>query len=164
MIRKLDQSAPMDISQLLGMVSNVASQSVFWKQAFWRVVQASFSQSVIPQIHYLRRTSFLSKWLKLYVDSKNGTKNWENVFRFSDNCIWIGSFKFFQSWTGYLSSAVNMLTNNPKISPKTRGDIFQRNFPENDEKYDKHTFMEISQVFRPLSHANCQSVVWNGPC
>ena len=53
---------------------------------------------------------------------------------FSDNCIWTGSGKFSQSWTGYLSYAVNVLKNNPKISPNTSGDIFQIDFRENDEK------------------------------
>ena len=33
-----------------------------------------------------------------------------------------------------LLSGVNVLTNTPKISPKTRGDIFQINFPKNDKK------------------------------
>ena len=58
----------------------------------------------------------------------------ENFFYFLDSCIWIGSGKFSQSWTKYLPSAVNVLTLTPKISPNSRGAIFQINFPENDEK------------------------------
>ena len=46
----------------------------------------------------------------------------------------MGSNKFLQSWTGHLASAVNVLTKNPKISLNTRGDIFQINFPEKNEK------------------------------
>ena len=46
----------------------------------------------------------------------------------------IGSGKFSQSWTGYLSSAVTVWTNTPKISPISRGEILLINFPENDEK------------------------------
>ena len=36
-----------------------------------------------------------------------------------------------------------MLTNTSKISPNTRGDTFQINFNENDEKHDKWPLMEI---------------------
>ena len=80
----------------------------------------------------------------------------------SDNCIWIGSDKFSQSWIEYLSYAVNVLRNNPKISANTRGEIFQISLTENDKKHDKSTPMEISQVFETLSHADCQRVFWNG--
>ena len=56
---------------------------------------------------------FFSKSLKFDVDSRNGTKNQEKVDRFPDNCIWIGSCRLPQPWTGYLPSDVNMLTENP---------------------------------------------------
>ena len=49
-------------------------------------------------------------------------------------CICIESCKFPQSSTGYLPPAVNVLTNTPKNSSNTTGDIFQINFPESDEK------------------------------
>ena len=62
---------------------------------------------------------------------------------FADICIWIGSCKFSQSWIGYLALAVSVLTYNPKISRNTKGDIFEINFPENDEKHDKIALMEI---------------------
>ena len=50
-----------------------------------------------------------------------------------------------------------MLTNIPKISPNTRGDIFQINFPQNDQKHDKSALMEISEVFGTLSHVHSQT-------
>ena len=40
-----------------------------------------------------------------------------------------------------------MLTYNPKISRNSKGDIFEINFPENDEKHDKIALMEIWKVF-----------------
>ena len=55
-------------------------------------------------------------------------------FRFSDNIILIASCRFSQPSRLYLPSDVNVLTDNPNISPDTKGDIFQINFPENDEK------------------------------
>ena len=61
-------------------------------------------------------------------------KKKENVFGFSNNCIWIGSGKFSQTWTRYLLSTVYVLTNTSKISTNTKWFIFQINLPENDEK------------------------------
>ena len=61
-------------------------------------------------------------------------QNLKQIFRFSDKCIWIGSCKFSQSSIWYFPSGVNMLRNKAKISPNTSEDIFQINFPENDEK------------------------------
>ena len=54
--------------------------------------------------------------------------------------------------------ASHVLATTPKIPPKTRGDTFGINFPENDEKHDQSTLMEIWQVFGTLSHVDCQSV------
>ena len=79
-------------------------------------------------------------------------KKAEKTFPFSDNWIWIGSRKFSQSWIGYLSAAIHVLTNTFKISPNTMGQIFEMNFPESDEKNDKNTLMEILQVFGMLSN------------
>ena len=76
---------------------------------------------------------FFFKCFKFDVDSRNWMKNWERVFCFSDNCIWIRSCKFWQYWTGYLPSGVSVLTKTPKILPNTMVDIFQINFPQNDE-------------------------------
>ena len=61
-------------------------------------------------------------------------KSWEIVFQLPDNCILIGSGKFSQNWTEYLTSEANVLTRTPKISPVIRKDIFQINFLQNDEK------------------------------
>ena len=73
----------------------------------------------------LKIWSRFQKWKK---------KNSEKDFCFSNNCISLGSGKFSQSWTRYLSSAYNVLTNTHKISPNTKGSNFQINFPENDKK------------------------------
>ena len=94
-------------------------------------------KSVISEIHQLWQSSFFSTCLTFYVDSRKGTEKSEKTFGFADNCIWIRSNKYSHSWTGYLASPVNVLTNTPKISPNPTGDIFGMNFPENDEKQVK---------------------------
>ena len=53
---------------------------------------------------------------------------------------------------------VNVETKTPKIPLDTVRDIFQINFPENDEKHDKSILMEILQVVAMLSHVDSQSV------
>ena len=83
-------------------------------------------------------------------------------FIFENNCIWIRSCKFSQSWTGHLPSAVYVLTKTAKISPKNREDTFGINFAENHEKQDKSALMEIWQVFGMLSYVDCQCMFWDG--
>ena len=39
------------------------------------------------------RLNFFLEYCKLYVDSVNAAKNWENIFWFWDNCIWIGGVR-----------------------------------------------------------------------
>ena len=63
---------------------------------------------------------------KIWWTFQNRKKKTEKkVFRFWDNCIWIGNCKFSASRTGYLSSAVTVLTNTPKILNFNQGDISQ---------------------------------------
>ena len=54
--------------------------------------------------------------------------------------------------------AVSVLTNTPKISLNTSGNIFGIKFPENDGEHDQNSLMGILQVFRTLSQVDCQSV------
>ena len=81
-----------------------------------------------------------------------------NIFRFSDNCIRIGSCKLSKSRKEYLPSAVNLLINTDKISHNTREDTSGINFPENDEKQDTSVVMETLQVFGMRSYVDCQCV------
>ena len=58
----------------------------------------------------------------------------KNFFRFSDNCVWIENGKFSQSRTVYLSLAVNVLTNSPKMSNFYKENLFQIISAQSDEK------------------------------
>ena len=58
---------------------------------------------------------FFSKCWKFDVDSRNRTTKLEKVFLFKNNWIWIPDNKLSQAWPGYLSLAVNVLQNTPKI-------------------------------------------------
>ena len=125
----------MDILQVFEKLSHVDCQSMFRNGGFHRVVWRIYWRSVISEIHQLWLPSFFCSTLD--VDSRNGTKNPEKVFRFSDSFILIQSGKFSECSIGYLASAVIVLRNTNKISRKCRGDVFEINFTQNDEKHDK---------------------------
>ena len=75
---------------------------------------------------------FFFKCLKFDIDSRNGTKKSEQSFCFKDNCIWIRDDKFTQSRREYLSLAVNVLRNTPKIYHRTKGHILEIKVSQND--------------------------------
>ena len=68
--------------------------------------------------------TFFFKMFKIWCKFQKQNKNAEKVFRFLDNCPWIGRSNLSQSQTRYLSSEVNVLTNTPKISHITKWNIF----------------------------------------
>ena len=78
------------------------------------------------------------------VDLRNAAKNWEKAFCFVDNYIWIGYGNFLLLLRKYISSGVNILTNRLKILHITNRDIFQLNFPQSDEKYERSAVMQVS--------------------
>ena len=56
---------------------------------------------------------------------KNAPRNWEKVFGFWDNCIWIGIVKLSLVRTGYFSSTANVLTSSPKTWNIKGRDFYQ---------------------------------------
>ena len=84
------------------------------------------------------RVIFFSKCSKFDGDFTNGVKSPESFFCFLDYCIWIDCCIFSLLQREYLSSAVNMVANSPKISDITKGDIFEFYFSESEEKIWKN--------------------------
>ena len=78
------------------------------------------------------RVIFCLKIIKLNVDFRNSEKNWEKVFCFWDNSIWIGCVKLSLLRGEYLSSAVNVLTNSLNILNSSNIDLFQLNYVDSD--------------------------------
>ena len=76
--------------------------------------------------------NFFFKISKFNLDFKNSAKNFEKLFCFSDNCIWIGNVKLFLLTTGHYSSVANMLTSSPKIWDVNKGDFLQLNWLGSD--------------------------------
>ena len=82
---------------------------------FLHIYLTTLSESLISKMQNLRGSFFSPKYLKFNLDFKNAAKNWEKVFCFWDNCIWIGIVKLSLLRTGYFSSAANVLTTSPKV-------------------------------------------------
>ena len=95
---------------------------------------------------------FFSKCLKFDAYSRNGLKKFEKVFGFRDHCNWFGDDNFSKSRKGYLSLAVNVLRNTPKIFHITKGDIFQVSFCQSDEKiWWKFSHADFTRIWDPLT-------------
>ena len=78
-------------------------------------------------MHNLWGSSFFSKCSKFDLVFRYAAKNSEKSFSFLDNDSWICCGKFFLLQGEYWSSAVNVLTNTPKVEDVTKTDIFQLN-------------------------------------
>ena len=79
------------------------------------------------------RVFFLWKCSKFDVNLKNIENNWQKSFCLRDKCIWIGCVKLPLLRREYLSSAVNVLTNNLQIFHVTKRDSFQLNYLHSDQ-------------------------------
>ena len=76
------------------------------------------------------RLIFLLKMFKIeceFRECKKKKENWENIFRFWENCIWRCCNKLPLLRRKYLPSAVNGLTNSPKILHINCRDFFNLN-------------------------------------
>ena len=68
---------------------------------------------------------FVSKYSKFHLNLKNAGKNWEKVFCFWDNCIWISIVKLSPVRTRYFLSVANGLKRSCKIWHVNKRDFFQ---------------------------------------
>ena len=131
-INKYGKGSVLDIGTVFGAVFHVACGRVLWNVTFQTFIQSPFSESVISEIHSLWGSSFFWKCSKFNVDYRNAEKNWEKVFCFWDNSIWIGCVKLSLLRAEYFSSAVNVLTNSLKILNSSNIDLFQLNYVHSD--------------------------------
>ena len=97
------------------------------KLEFLDIYLTTFAESVISEIQELWGSSFLKKYSRFNSDFKNVARNWEKVFSFWYNCIWIGIVKLSLLRTRYFSSPANVLTSSPKILHVNKRDFFQLN-------------------------------------
>ena len=79
------------------------------------------------------RVIFFWKCSKFNLAFKNGASNWENVFSFWDNCIWIGCLKVSLLRREYLLWAVNVWRNSLKNLHITKREFLQLNCLHSDQ-------------------------------
>ena len=103
------------------------------KRDFLNIYLTRFLESVNLEIQKLWGSFSFSKCLKFKLDLKNASKNWEKVFSFWDNCIWIDIVKLSLLRTGYFSLAANVLTSSTKIWHVNKRDFFQLNWIGSDK-------------------------------
>ena len=96
-------------------------------------VACRFSQSVTSEIQKRWGSSFFSTRSKFKLLFRKAAKNWEKVFCFRENYIWIGIVKLSLLRTGYFSSPGNVLTSSPQILHVNKRDFFQLNWFGSDE-------------------------------
>ena len=89
-------------------------------------------------------------------------KNSENFFRFWHHLIWKCLNKFPLLRREYLSSAVNGLTNSPKILCITQGDFSTCISLTGIYNYGKGAVVQLGTVFLAIYHITCQRNVWKG--
>ena len=142
--------------------------------------------SVSSKIHRLWGSSFFWKWSKLNLGFENDEKNSLKFFCFRDNCIWNNCNKFWLLRRKYLSSAVNVLTKNPKTLhiAKKRIVIISSQWVTKQSlhfayhslehfkptiaftginKYGKGAVTMFWTVFWPVYYVTCWRILWKGP-
>ena len=107
-------------------------------------------------------------FLKMYkIESKfrKWKKNWDNIFRFWDNCVWKCCYKLSLLRTEYLLSGVNRLTNSPMILHITKRDFFNLSCLwfvfTGINKYGKGGVVQLRTLFQLVYHVTCRKVLWN---
>ena len=79
-------------------------------------------------------------------------ENWEKVFGFSDNTIWVCCGKFSLLLREYLPSDVRVLTNSLNISDLTKSKFFQLNLSKiNRAVVQKWWLADFGSVWEPLT-------------
>ena len=103
------------------------------KRAFLDVYLTTFSESVISKLQNPWRLYFVPNLLIFNLNFQKAVENWEKIFCFWNNCIWIGIDKVSLLRTGNFSSAANVLTSSQKIFHVNKRDVFQLNWLGSDQ-------------------------------
>ena len=96
-------------------------------------------------------SSFFSEWSKFHAHFRNAIENPHKVFPFWEKVIWSYCQKICILRREYLTSGVNVLTNNLKISDVTKADFFELNLSRIHGKIEKELYGANSDnVSKPL--------------
>ena len=92
-----------------------------------------FQNTLAMKVIFFLKMSKLESKFKNYKKKKKKKKKSENIFRFWDNCISKCCYRLSLLTRENLLSAVNELTNSPKILHITQRDFFNMNYVHGDQ-------------------------------
>ena len=93
-------------------------------------------------------------------ECRRAAKNWEKIFSFLDNCIWISCGNFSLLQREYLSSGINVVKNGIAISNITKKDLFELKFSKSDEQiWLNYCRGDLGSVWDPLTFWLFKSVL-----
>ena len=132
------------------------------KGDFWDIYLTTFFRVCKFKNTSAMRVNFFLKMFKIGLKFRKFKKKiGEKVFRFWDNWIWTCWNKLLLLRAQYLSSAVNALTNSPKILHITKRGFSNWISFTLINKYCKDALDHISTVSPHVYHVNCRMVLWN---
>ena len=132
------------------------------KGDFLEICLTTFSDPVISETHELWERSFFGECSNFKIDLNNEEINWENVFSFWDNCIWIKCLNLSLLRREYLSSAFNMFTNIPRSLDISKRHFFRLNYLHIDHSiWSRWCGSNLNCVWSGL-HGASGRVLWNG--
>ena len=126
-INKYENGCIVKISTVFGLIYHIACQRAPLKRDFLNIYFTTFFGVGNIGNTSAMRVFFVCKCSKFNVDFKSGENNWDQLFSFSDNCIWIGCVRLSRLRREYLPWVVNVLTNWLKTLHITKRDFSQLN-------------------------------------
>ena len=126
-INEYGRGPVVEIESVFRPVYHVACRRVLSNGTFQTFITPRLLESVIWKIHKLWGSPFFWKCSKFNVYLKNLQNNWKTFLLFEITRVWICCVKMPLLRREYLSPAVNVLRNSPKIFPVTKRDPFQLN-------------------------------------
>ena len=150
---------------MIGQIYNPAFQGVLCNRTFETLISPRFLESLIWQTYQLWGSSFSSQCSKFKLHLKNAAKNWDKVFSFRDNYIWIGCVKLSLLEREYLPSVLSVLGNSLDISLTciSLTETFCKTITLTViNKYGKRAVLDISTMFGRVYHVAFRMIPWNG--
>ena len=109
-------------------VYHVTCQRILWNGTFLDIYLTTFlGICKFKNTFELWGSYFFWISLKFKLNLENAKGNWENIFRFWDNCIWKCCYELSLLRRKHLLSDVNRLRNSAKILQITQRDFFYLN-------------------------------------
>ena len=146
-MKQYDVSALVQVYRLLNMLT-VARYS---EMRFFR----HLTNHIFPSLYIGNVIFFFLKYFNILCRFQICSKKLKKLFCFLGSCSSIGFRKFFLFPREYLSSAVNGLTNTPRISNTLRATFINSIFAKVMKQYDGSSLLQFFRLVNILTVARC---------